>query len=316
MPRWLVTGGAGYIGSHIVHALLTTDIETVVIDDLSTGVKSRVPRCVTLVEADIRDAGALCDAMEGCDGVIHLAGRKSVGESVEKPLAYWDANVGGTLDVLRAMRYCDVPRIVFSSTASVYAESDEPVTEDNPVAPMSPYGASKLAAERMIADYATSAGVRYAILRYFNVAGCGNKSLGDLSEDNLVPRVIRALLAQEYPVIFGEDYPTPDGTAVRDYVHVSDLAEAHVAVARRIDHLPRRVYNLGTGRGSTVREIIDSLVEASGSNVDPVVVGRRAGDPARTVANVSAAYWDIGWKARRTVKEIAVSAWDSALSRV
>jgi UDP-glucose 4-epimerase len=316
MPRWLVTGGAGYIGSHIVHALLTTDIEPVVIDDLSTGIKSRVPSSVAFMQADIRDPGALCDAMEGCDGVIHLAGRKSVGESVDKPLAYWDANLGGTLDVLRAMRYCNVPRIVFSSTASVYAESDEQVTEEDPVAPMSPYGASKLAAERLIADYAASAGVKHAILRYFNVAGCSSSALGDTSEDNLVPRVIRALLANEYPVIFGDDYPTSDGTAVRDYVHVADLAEAHVVVARRIDSLPRSVYNLGTGRGSTVREIIDRLVEASGATVEPLVVGRRAGDPARTVANVSAAYWDTGWRARRSITDIAVSAWDSALSRV
>jgi UDP-glucose 4-epimerase len=254
--------------------------------------------------------------MEGCDGVIHLAGRKSVGESVDKPLAYWDANLGGTLDILRAMRYCNVPRIVFSSTASVYAESDEPVTEDDPVAPMSPYGASKLAAERLIADYATSAGVKYAILRYFNVAGCSNSALGDTSEDNLVPRVIRALLANEYPVIFGDDYPTSDGTAVRDYIHVADLAEAHVTIARRIDALPRNTYNLGTGRGSTVREIIERLIEASGKTVEPIIVGRRAGDPARTVANVSAAYWDTGWRARRTITDIAVSAWDSALSRV
>lgn len=316
MPRWLITGGAGYIGSHIVHALLTTNIEPVVIDDLSTGVKSRIPPSVYFMQADIRDPGALCDAMEGCDGVIHLAGRKSVSESVDKPLAYWDSNLGGTLDVLRAMRYCGVPRIVFSSTANVYAESDEPVTEDDPVAPMSPYGASKLAAERLIADYATSAGIRHAILRYFNVAGCRNSALGDTSEDNLVPRVIRALLANEYPVIFGDDYQTSDGTAVRDYVHVTDLAEAHVTVARRIDSLPRSVYNLGTGRGSTVREIIDRLFEASGKSVEPIVVGRRAGDPARAVANVSAAYWDTGWRAQRTITDIAVSAWDSALSRV
>lgn len=316
MPRWLITGGAGYIGSHIVHALLTTDIEPVVIDDLSTGVKSRIPSSVSLMQADIRDPGALCDAMDGCDGVIHLAGRKSVGESVDKPLAYWDANLGGTLDILRAMRYCNVPRIVFSSTASVYAESDEQVTEDDAVAPMSPYGASKLAAERLIADYAKSAGVKYAILRYFNVAGCSNSALGDTSEDNLVPRVIRALLANEYPVIFGDDYPTSDGTAVRDYIHVADLAEAHVTIARRIDALPRNTYNLGTGRGSTVREIIERLIQASGKTVEPIVVGRRDGDPARTVANVSAAYWDTGWRAQRTTTDIAVSAWDSALSRV
>lgn len=316
MQRWLVTGGAGYIGSHIVQALLDTDIEPVVIDDLSTGIRSRIASTVPLMQADIRDPGALCDAMEGCDGVIHLAGRKSVGESVDKPLAYWDANLGGTLDVLRAMRYCGVPRIVFSSTASVYAESDEPVTEDSPVGPISPYGASKLAAERLISDYARSLGVKYAVLRYFNVAGCGNSRLGDTSEDNLVPRVIRALMSQEYPVIFGDDYPTSDGTAIRDYIHAADLADAHVAIASNIDRLPHSVYNLGTGRGSTVREIIDSLVEASGMRVEPLVVGRREGDPARTVANVSAVLQDTGWSARRTIQDIAVSAWDSALSRV
>lgn len=316
MSRWLVTGGAGYIGSHIVQALFDTDIEPAVIDDLSTGIRSRITSTVPLMQADIRDPGALCDAMEGCDGVIHLAGRKSVGESVEKPLAYWDANLGGTLDVLRAMRYCGVPRIVFSSTASVYAESDEPVTEEHPVGPMSPYGASKLAAERLISDYARTYGINYAILRYFNVAGCSSNPLGDTSEDNLVPRVIRALLAQEYPVIFGDDYPTSDGTAIRDYIHVADLAEAHAIIAQRIDSLPARIYNLGTGHGSTVRDIIERLIEASGMRLEPLVVGRRAGDPARTVANVSAVYRDTGWSARRSTTDIAVSAWNSALSRV
>lgn len=313
--RWLVTGGAGYIGSHVVHALLAADQEPCVVDDLSTGVRSRVPSTVQFMQADIRDAGALLDAMDGCDGVIHLAGRKSVGESVDKPLAYWDANLNGTLDVLRAMAYQRVPRIVFSSTASVYAEYDRPVTEDDRAAPASPYGASKLSAEQAIRDFARASGVRYATLRYFNVGGCAIPSLRDTSRDNLIPRVIDALLDDESPVIYGDDYPTPDGTAVRDYIHAQDVAEAHATIARRIDTLPAGTYNIGTGQGTSVRELVERMIRVSGIGMFPMTTGRRNGDAAYAVANASKMYWATGWKAQRNITDILVSAWDSVQSR-
>lgn len=312
--RWLVTGGAGYIGSHVVHALLAADQHPCVIDDLSSGVRSRVPSTVPFLHADIRDPGALMDAMEGCDGVIHLAGRKSVEESVDRPLAYWDANLNGTLDVLRAMSYARVPRLVFSSTASVYAEYDRPVTEDDRVAPASPYGASKAAAEQMIRDWAHTSGIRYAILRYFNVAGCGNVTLRDTSRDNLIPRVMDALLSDESPMIYGNDYATPDGTAVRDYVHVRDVADAHAVIARNLDRIASGVYNVGTGKGTSVKEVVERLIRVSGLGLFPFTTGRRSGDTGYAVANASKIYWATGWKAERDITDIIVSAWDSVQS--
>lgn len=313
--RWLVTGGAGYIGSHVVHALLAAEQEPSVIDDLSTGIRSRIPSTVPFMNADIRDAGALLDAMDGCDGVIHLAGRKSVEESVDKPLAYWDANLNGTLDVLRAMSYQRVPRILFSSTASVYADNDRPVTEDDRTAPASPYGASKLAAEQAIRDFARASGLRYATLRYFNVGGCVTPALRDTSRDNLIPRVIDALLDDESPTIYGDDYPTPDGTAIRDYIHAQDVAEAHAVIARRVDAIPSGVYNIGTGQGTSVRELVEGMIRVSGVGMFPVTTGRRSGDSTYAVANASKVYWATGWKAQRNVTDILVSAWDSAHSR-
>lgn len=315
MSRWLVTGGAGYIGGHVVRSLLEAGHQPCVIDDLSTGIRGRIPPTVPFLNADIRDAGALMDAMEGCHGVIHLAGRKSVGESVEKPLAYWDANLGGTLDVLRAMVYCGIHRIVFSSTASVYANSDHPVTEADTLGPLSPYGASKLAAETAIRNVGKSNDIRYAILRYFNVAGCVKAELGDTSNDNLVPRVIRAMRAFDPPTIYGMDYPTRDGSAIRDYIHAGDLGDAHAAIATRIDSLRHGTYNLGTGRGTTVAEIIKSLQDASGVRMTPYVTGRRAGDPAQTIADVTRVREDTGWQARYTIRDIAESSWLAAISK-
>jgi UDP-glucose 4-epimerase len=313
--RWLVTGGAGYIGSHVIHALLAAGADPCVIDDLSCGVRSRVPSQVPFMHADIRDAGALVDAMDGCDGVIHLAGRKSVDESVDRPLAYWDANLNGTLDVLRAMSYRRVPRIVFSSTASVYAEYDRRVSEDDRLAPASPYGASKAAAEQAIRDYARASGTRYAILRYFNVAGCGTPALRDTSKDNLIPSVLSALLSDESPTIYGDDYATPDGTAVRDYVHVQDVADAHTVIARSLDRIPSGVYNIGTGQGTSVREVVEGLIRVSGVGMFPFTTGRRNGDVGHAVADVSRVYWNTGWKAQRNITDILVSAWDSVHSR-
>lgn len=314
--RWLVTGGAGYIGSHVIRSLLAAAQEPVVIDDLSSGVRSRIPSTVQFMQADMRDAGALVDAMEGCDGVIHLAARKSVPESFDRPLAYWDANLHGTLDVLRAMSYHRVHRIIFSSTANVYADQDRPITEDDRVAPASPYGASKAAAEQAIRDYARANGTAHIILRYFNVAGCGEPRLGERNAQDLIGRTIDSLLSEESPVIFGGDYPTPDGTAIRDFVHVSDVADAHAAVTLHVDRMPSGIYNIGTGKGASVREMVEGMVRVSGIGMFPVTAERRSGDVTQAVANVGKIRWATGWKAERNITDILVSAWDSAQSRL
>lgn len=302
--RWLVTGGAGYIGSHVLRSLLAAGHDAAVIDNLSNGNRKRLPPTVRFVDGDIRDGDLLLDAMEDVDGVIHLAGLKSVAESVEKPLAYYDNNVNGTLSVLRAMMYRNVRRILFSSTASLYAPSDLPIKEINATYLSSPYAASKFMAERVIADSAHVTGCDYAILRYFNVAGSAAPELNDDSDDNLLPRLTRALRAGKAPEIFGDDYPTRDGTCVRDYVHVLDIADAHVAVASRLGELKERVYNVGTGRGVTVREMVAAASEAAGVDVSPVVRDRRQGDSASTIADVTRLADELGFRAKYGISDI------------
>ena len=302
--RWLVTGGAGYIGSHVLRSLIAAGHDAVVIDNLSNGNRRRVPPTVRFVDGDIRDGDLLLDAIEDVDGVIHLAGMKSVAESLDKPLAYYDTNVTGTLSVLRAMRYRNVRRILFSSTASLYAPSDLPIKEINATYLSSPYAASKFMAERLIADNARATGGEYAILRYFNVAGAVSPDLRDDSQDNLLPRLTRALRNGEAPEIFGEDYPTRDGTCVRDYVHVADIADAHVLVAERLGQLEERVYNVGTGRGITVREMVSAASNAVGWQIAPVIRGRRPGDSASTIADVTRIEKELGFKAKFDIEQI------------
>lgn len=309
MPTWLVTGGAGYIGSHVIQSLIQVGITPRVIDNLSTGHRNRVPTGVAFMEADMRDAGALSDALEGVDGVIHLAGRKSVTESVEKPLAYWDANLGGTLDLLRAMTYCRVSRIIFSSTAAVYAPEANPRSEMDPLEPGSPYGSSKMAAETVILEHARVYGSQPIILRYFNVAGAVAPHLSDDSADNLIPKCIRAIRTGQAPVIYGDDYATRDGTAIRDYVHVADVADAHARAALLSDTAPHSVYNVGTGTGTTVQEIVSGLLRISRSPLSPLLLGRRPGDPVQTVADITRIRQDLGWTPKRNLQESLESAW-------
>jgi len=304
MSRWLVTGGAGYIGSHVIRALLAAGETPVVIDDLSTGVRSRIPAGVAFVHGDILDGDAILDAMTDIDGVIHLAGRKSVAESVDNPLAYYDTNVSGTLSILRAMRYRNVRRIILSSTASLYAERLSPIDEESTTLPLSPYAASKLMAERCILDFAKVYDCKAAVLRYFNVAGAAEPQLRDDSRDNLFPRLTRALRDGVTPEIFGDDYPTPDGTPVRDYVHVSDIADAHALVAVNIEQLRHNVYNIGTGHGTSVREIINACGSAIGQPITPILRPRRPGDAASTVANVSRIRNELGWRSRFGLMDI------------
>jgi UDP-glucose 4-epimerase len=317
VPRHLlVTGGAGYIGSHIARHLVTLGHEVSVLDNLEHGNRAAIPG-YRLVRADVRDERRLARLMaeRPVDGIIHLAARKSVEESVADPAAYFDTNVVGTLVLARAAVDAGVPWIVFSSTAAVYGQPEGlPVTEDAPLRPENPYGESKLMAERILDWLGRSHSIRAVSLRYFNAAGASDD--GSHGEDptdarNLLPIVIRAALGQDRPVrVFGTDYPTPDGTAIRDYIHVADLAEAHI---RAIDHLerggPTVVLNVGTGRGISVREVLDAVAAIAGRPVPAEFVGRRPGDPAAVWADPSRAAAVLGWTARRDLVSIVETAW-------
>lgn len=317
MTTWLVTGGAGYIGAHVVRALQAKGLAPVVLDDLSSGVAAFVPPGVPFVQADIRDTASVSDALRdyGCTGVIHVAGFKYAGVSVQRPLHTYAQNVTGTASVLEAMADAGVNRIVFSSSAAVYGTPDtELVTEDSPNRPESPYGESKLIGEWLINDVARSTdGFRGVSLRYFNVVGSATDEVYDVSPHNLFPLVIEALLAGRTPRINGVDYPTPDGTCVRDYVHVGDLADSHVAAALALtEGRPLRpAYNLGSGEGLSVRQIMDAMAKITGIEFTPEIAPRRPGDPARIVADGSAAAADFGWTMSYSLDEMVSSAWSA-----
>lgn len=315
MTSWLVTGGAGYIGSHVVQALMTSGREVVIYDDFSAGLERRVPDGVTVVRADVHDASALAHTFRSypIDGVIHLAAKKAAGESVDIPLHYYRENVDGLLTVLEAMEGTGVTRLVYSSSAAVYGTpAVNPVIEDSPLLPESPYGETKVVGEWMARDCGAAWGLSWSALRYFNVAGAGSDALGDSSVNNLIPMVFRALDLGERPRIFGDDYPTPDGTCIRDYIHVADLAQAHVEAAARCESATRTdVLNVGTGRGYSVREVMDMVSEVVGRDVDAEVVARRAGDPPATWASTARIEAELGWRATRDLREMVSSAWSS-----
>ncbi|MDR1151929.1 MAG: UDP-glucose 4-epimerase GalE [Bifidobacteriaceae bacterium] len=312
----VVTGGAGYIGAHVVRLLLERGDEVTVVDDLSTGQAARTGRA-HLLRADVADPAtipALTEAMHGADAVIHFAARKQVGESVARPAWYFQQNVGGLANVIVAMERAAVGKLVFSSSAAVYGMPDVPqVTEATPLAPINPYGQTKVVGEWMAADAVRAWGLRLASLRYFNVAGAGWPELGDPAVLNLVPMVLEKLADGARPMIFGDDYPTSDGTCVRDYIHVLDLAEAHLAAIDYLDlpdgDRPESVFNVGTGTGASVREVIDALGAVSGLDVTPVVEPRRPGDPPYLVGDPSRIADVLGWHASRTLPEIVSSAW-------
>ena len=309
----LVTGGAGYIGAHVVRALLADGHDVVVLDDLSTGRESVVPAGVTLVRADVSDREAVEGALRAhaIDGVVHLAAKKAVGESVERPLHYYRQNVDGLLALLEAMDACDVRQLVYSSSASVYGTPlENPVDEAAALRPESPYGQTKVIGEWLMADAAVAHGLSFTSLRYFNVVGAGSVDIGDVGAFNLVPLALRAITSGQAPRIFGDDYPTPDGTCIRDYVHVVDLAEAHaVAVAHCAGTQAASVFNVGRGVGSSVREVLSVVAEVTGSAVEPVVVARRKGDPAEVVARVDHIENVLGFTAGRDLVEMVESAW-------
>jgi UDP-glucose 4-epimerase len=317
---WLLTGGAGYIGAHIVRALQQLDIGVVILDDMTDGVAENIPANVPLVQANILDTATVTAALRDHQirGVIHLAAKKAVGESVERPLHYYEQNVLGTHSLLTAMERADVGNVMFSSSAAVYGETGlEVVNEESPTVPTSPYGETKLISEWMIKDQAKAKGLSYVSLRYFNVAGAGSAELGDRGVFNLVPIVLRALTRGERPKVFGADYPTRDGSCIRDYIHVADLAEAHAAAVVHLNAhhesgpQTMRAYNVGTGTGTTVLEVMDAVRAVTGVDFDPEVVARRAGDPARVVGSPERINRELGWTATRSLHDMVASAWEA-----
>ena len=312
---WLITGGAGYIGAHVVRAMTEAGERTVVYDDLSTGIAERVPPGVPLEVGSTLDRERLSRVLagHGITGVVHLAAKKQVGESVDLPLRYYRENVEGLRVLLEAVTAAGVPSFVFSSSAAVYGMPGvDLVTEETPCAPMSPYGETKLAGEWLVRATGRATGLSTASLRYFNVAGAAAPELADTGVLNLVPMVFERLTEGAPPRVFGDDYPTPDGTCVRDYIHVVDLAEAHVAAARALKASPGRdlTLNVGRGEGVSVREMIDRINAVTGYDRPPTVTPRRPGDPARVVASAERIATELGWKARYDVQDMITSAWE------
>ena len=315
MPKILVTGGAGYIGSITAHHLLKRGFEVLVVDDLSRGHRHAVPQNLLHV-VRLQDTGALTKLLEGVDAVVHFAAYIAVGESTREPALYFANNVGGSLSLFEAMARANVKRIVFSSTAAVYGEpAQSPIPEDSPFAPVSPYGESKAMVERVLTDLDRYRGLRSVVLRYFNACGAEPEAnLGERHEPetHLIPLLFRAAMTGEPVQIFGTDYPTPDGTCVRDYIHVADLASAHLAA---LDHLmsggASSQFNVGTGRGNTVLEVLHAVEEISGRKVPYKIAPRRDGDSPSLVANSQKLQSALGWKpVRSDLKQIVRDAWD------
>ncbi len=316
---WLVTGGAGYIGSHVVRALIADGIPAVVIDDLSSGHRSFVRGDVPFYEGSILQRELLDQifTQHKISGVVHLAGFKYAGVSVSQPLHTYTQNVTGMVTLLESMAAHDVANFVFSSSAAVYGTpATDLVSEQEQTHPESPYGESKLIGEWLLRDQARAtdsdpAPLRHTSLRYFNVVGSGYEDLRDTSPHNLFPVIFERLVAGEVPYINGNDYPTPDGTCVRDYVHVSDLAISHVSAAEALEASRplQPVYNLGSGSGLSVRQIMDAAAGVTGIEFAPEIRPRRPGDPARIVATGDLAARDLDWQMRHSVDEMVASAW-------
>jgi UDP-glucose 4-epimerase len=311
--RVLVTGGAGYIGSHAVRALLHAGHEVHILDDLSSGHADTVPAGVELSRGDVTQPGVLFAAAARCDAILHFAARIQVGESVTRPELYWSTNVGGMLRVIETASARRLP-VVFSSTAAVYGEPERtPIPVDHPCRPANPYGLSKWIGEQMLREASRAHGFGAACLRYFNAAGADVAAgLGERHdpETHLIPLALGAALRRAKPLrVFGDDWPTPDGTCLRDYVHVIDLADAHVRALDRASRGGFVTANLGGGRGTSVREVLDAVARAVGRDVPHEVAPRRDGDVAALVADISVARAELGWTPKRpSVDEIVADA--------
>ncbi|MDQ6840852.1 MAG: UDP-glucose 4-epimerase GalE [Actinomycetota bacterium] len=312
--KLLVTGGAGYVGSIVAQRLLAAGHEVVVFDNLERGHRAAVPNGARLVAGDLTDARAIASALaEGFEGVLHFAALALVSESVSHPERYYRTNVGGTLNLLEAMRDSGTRRLVFSSTCAVYGDPDTvPIAETAPTRPGTSYGASKLAVDLMIRDFCTAHELGAVSLRYFNVAGASD-GLGEHHEPetHLIPNILRAALgANPYVEIFGTDYPTPDGTAIRDYIHIEDLADAHLLALDAATAGRHQVFNLGNGSGFSVREVIAAAGEVTGVEIPTRASPRRPGDPPALVAASDLIRSELGWKALKPELEAMVAdAW-------
>jgi UDP-glucose-4-epimerase GalE len=314
--RVLVTGGAGYVGSHAAKQLAAIGHDVLIVDNLSEGHRGAIGQ-LPFVSASLLEPQKLISAMKEhrTEAVMHFAAFAYVGVSVKDPAIYYHNNIVGSLTLLAAMREAKVNRIVFSSSCATYGNPQRiPLTEDHPQNPISPYGYTKLVIERALADYSHAYGLGYAALRYFNASGAAAD--GTLGEDHdpethLIPLILQVALGQRQSVdVFGTDYPTPDGTCIRDYIHVDDLATAHVAAIEKLQPGMQMKLNLGTGHGASVQEVVDLCREVTGRPIPTRLVGRREGDPPQLVADASAAKRELGWQARYSMREVIESAWN------
>ena len=318
MSKVLVTGGAGYIGAHVAAELLKSGYSIRIYDDFSNGLHRRVDgKFRDIVDGDMLDRVKLLAALDGIDAVIHLAAKKAVEESVKDPLKYYENNVGGTLNLLGAMAAKGVKQLVYSSSAAVYSPNDkEAVVEDDPTAPLSPYGASKLLSEQLISSVGSAEQISNISLRYFNVVGSNIAEFGDNSKDNLVPKVFLALKNGKRPQIYGSDYPTPDGTCIRDYIHVQDLALAHLAALKKVESgYISQVYNVGSGKGYSVKEMMDQISKSIGRDINPELSPARAGDSPKLIASIDKIKEQLGWSPKASLKEMIDSAWQAEVAR-
>ena len=316
---WLITGGAGYIGAHVVERTLASGREVLVLDDLSSGIAERLSNKAHLIQTSLQDKAGINRVFENANltGVVHLAAKKRVGESVERPDYYWQENVVGLQNLIDAVKRHGVRNFVFSSSAAVYGQPDVSpgtlITEPTPCSPINPYGATKLEGELLSKAMAESDGVKVVALRYFNAAGAGRPELGDQFIFNLVPIVFDALDRGNQPNVFGNDYPTSDGSCIRDYVHVQDLADAHIAAMKFVEESDPgfTAINIGTGSGTSVYEVLEMIQDVTGISIEPIVGQRRDGDPPALVADVSLAKEILGWQSSRDLREIVSGAWDA-----
>jgi UDP-glucose 4-epimerase len=316
--RLLVSGGAGYVGSVVAARLLAAGHDVAVLDDLSTGHEDAVPNGAAFIRGAVRDKAASVLADREIEAVLHFAASSLVGESVADPSRYWANNLGGTLALLDAMRLAGTSRIIFSSTAAVYGEPERtPIEETCPTRPTNPYGASKLAVDTALAEYARLHGLGAVSLRYFNVAGAQRAADGSWlgerhsPETHLIPNVLAAAGGGRGIQVFGGDYPTPDGTCIRDYIHVTDLADAHLRSLGACAPGLHRIYNLGNGAGFSVRQVIDACREVTGRDIPVTMAPRRPGDPAILVASAGRIQSDLGWQAYRDLRAMVTDAWQA-----